>query len=71
MDSRVSRRQQLQEQKEREKQEKRSAHYEKNREKIIHNVLEAQKRSQEAKSRGGRSLRNWNVLLKEVTKKIR
>ena len=53
MDSRISRRQQWQEQKEREKQEKRSAHYEKNREKIIQNVPEAQKRSQEAKSRHG------------------
>ena len=51
--------------------EKRSAHYEKSREKIIQNVLGAQKRSQEAKSRRGWSLRNKNVLLKVVTKKIR
>ena len=40
-------------------------------EKVIQNVLEVRKRSQEAKSRRGWSLRNKNVPIKEVRWKIR
>ena len=44
------------ENKKREKQEKRRAHYKKNRRKIIQKALEAWKKSQEAKCARGRSL---------------
>ena len=66
MDSGVSRIQMWREQKKKERQEKRRAHYEKNREKIIEKVVEARKKSREAKSGQWR-----NVPIKDATKKRR
>ena len=71
MDSVVFRIQQWQEQKKKEKQERRRAHYEKNRGKIIQKEQEAQKTSQEAKRGLGRSLRSKNTPIKEGTRKSR
>ena len=69
MDSGVSRIQLWREQKKKERQEKRRAHYEKNREKIIEKVTDARRKLQEEKSGRGRSLRNKNVPVKDSTKK--
>lgn len=66
MDSRVSRIQMWREQKKKERQEKRRAHYEKNREEIIEKVVEARKKSREAKSGQLRY-----VPIKDATKKRR
>lgn len=49
MDSGVSRIQMWREQKKKERQDKRRAHYEKNQEEIIGKVVEARSKSQEAK----------------------
>ena len=66
MDSGVSRIQMWREQKKKERQEKRRAHYEKNREKIIEKVVEGRKKSRAAKSGQLR-----NVPIKDATKKRR
>jgi len=71
MDSGVSRIQMWREKKMQEKKEKRRAHYEKNREKIIAKVIEARKKKQATKSGRGRSERNKRASVKEVTKKNR
>ena len=71
MDSGVSRIQMWREKKMQEKKEKRRAHYEKNREKIIAKVVEARKKKQATKSGRGRSERNKRASVKEVTKKNR
>ena len=71
MDSGVSRIQLWRQQKKKERQEKRRAHYEKNRVKIIENVINARRKSQEDKSGRGRPQRNKNVSVKDATKKRR
>ena len=57
--------------KEEGKTEKRRAHYEKNREKIMEKVLEARKTKQGTKSRRERSKNIRGASIKEVTKKSR
>lgn len=71
MDSGVSRIQQWREQKKKETQEKRRAHYEKNREKIIKKGLEAQWRSQQSQERMRMAFEKQNAPVKELVKKIR
>lgn len=70
MDSGVSRIQQWREQKKKETKEKRRAHYEKNREKIIKKGLEAQSRSQQSQERMRMAFEKQNAPVKELVKKI-